>query len=99
MGDVVGLTFKDRVQQSPSRLLVATDGLALGAFDLRVNYDSTMLQVDNVQAGADIFGATFSANYQSQPGTIFINGVLSPASGGQNGGSTYLPDRLHCAGR
>ena len=44
-----------------------------------------MLQVDNVQAGADIFGATFSANYQSQPGTIFINGVLSPASGGQNG--------------
>ncbi|MEC8025234.1 MAG: cohesin domain-containing protein, partial [Myxococcota bacterium] len=87
MGETVGLAFKDRAPAETFTVVgrINTGGLALGAFDLRVTYDPAMLQVNNVQAGADIVGATFSANAQSQPGTIFINGVLSPASGGKNG--------------
>jgi hypothetical protein len=90
-GDTVGLAFKDRNPGESFSLQARlnTCGESLGAFDVELSYDTAVLTATNsTPAGASV-GAIFSANWQSQPGTIFANAILNIQGPAQVG--TDLP--------
>ena len=95
-GDTVGLAYKDRAPGQTFFLDVRTNScdMALGAFDLTLTYDPTVLQVNNVEALGATVGEIFSVNWQGEPGHVLANAFFNPSGVIKKGTSLSLM-RVH----
>ncbi len=78
-GDLsVGVRFEDSAYNAgdtvQGRLVIDVGTAALGAYDLQVMYNPSVLQISSVDAGASAeFGSPSVANFDNTAGTLLIN--------------------------
>ena len=83
LGDSSGLAHKDRGANESFEMPVRihTGGKSLGAFDMEIYYDPAVVIATGVTKGSGLgAGATFSGNADTNPGTVFLNGFVSPTA-------------------
>ena len=94
LGAESGLAFPD-VQVGDTFTYEArlnTGDIDLGAFDVALHFDPKVLKVVKVTPSDSVGAGPFYANWRSEAGSIFVNGLVSPMSSPVQGDNVALFD-------